>query len=123
MVLSITGCMVMEGRPSVQQLGINEGIEGVTVEFMEKSPPDEVFLGDAFPLSFEIHNSGSYDIEDGAYVLGIEKSYLSAKSSAQTEYEEGLNYFTLTGRKSIKSAKNCISSLISDVVRITLKSK
>ena len=96
MVLAVTGCMGGGGRPPVQGLKIYEGIEGVTVKFMEQSPPDEVFLGDTFPLSLEIRNSGAYDIEDGAFVLGIEKNYISAPA----EFTKELNYFTLTGRKS-----------------------
>jgi hypothetical protein len=96
LVFSIAGCMPGGGRPPVQKLNIHEGTKGLAMEFMEKSPPDEVFLGDTFPLIIEMHNQGSYDITDGVIVVGIEKAYLSGPS----EYVDELIDFSLTGRAS-----------------------
>ena len=80
----------------LSEIRIHEGTDGLIIDFMEKSPPDEIYVNDPFPLTVEIHNKGAYDIKDGILVFGIEEGYVFSPS----EEINDLAKFDLTGRSS-----------------------
>lgn len=90
-IFAVASCQM---QPQIPEIRVHEGTEGLTMKFLEKSPPDEVYVGDMFPLTIELHNKGAYDIENGVIVLGIEKDYIWASG----EYEDKPIKFDLLGR-------------------------
>lgn len=86
----ISGC----GPLQTETPRVHEGTEGLSIEFMEKSPPDEVYVGDVFPVTLDMKNKGAYDIETGILVLGIEKEYVSVQTE---EFKKAVS-FDMNGR-------------------------
>lgn len=77
------------------QVDIHQGTAGFEMSFMQNSPPDEVYVGDTFPLMLDLHNKGAYDIKGGIIVLSVEEEYIGITSK---EYQEKVISFGLTGR-------------------------
>jgi len=93
MLIIIAGC----GPTSTNlEINIHEGTDGIEMNFIDRSPPDEAFEGERMPLTIEIRNKGAVDIENnkGLIVVGVEREYVSAPS----EYFENPITFTLNGR-------------------------
>jgi hypothetical protein len=74
---------------------VHEGTEGLKMDFLESSPPDEVYVGDIFPVTLDMQNKGAYDIERGVIALGIEEGYVEIRSP---EYMDKLLGFDILGR-------------------------
>lgn len=59
---------------------VDVGTEGLTLEFLKNSPPEEVFAESNFPVILEVANKGAYSIEGNQRVLlslGVERDYTS----------------------------------------------
>ncbi len=73
-VLFIIGC----GREShpITDVDIYRGTDGLTIEFIGNTPPDEVFENTPFPFGIKLVNEGAYNIADGYITFSLEEDYL-----------------------------------------------
>ena len=92
LIFSLTSCAPSRRQPVV--VDFHEGTDGLELKFLERSPPDEVYEGDIFPLTVEMHNKGAEDITNGALLFSVERQYVHIPH----EYTEGLAQFSLMGR-------------------------
>lgn len=119
-VLLVAACcmiavLLIGCRPrTTEPIPIHEGLEGLTMEFLDRSPPDEVYVGDRFPVTIEVHNQGAYDIKDGLFVYGVESDYIIEP------YEPGKGVFEFSLRG--KSDFNPFGDLNRDTKYFTAKS-
>jgi hypothetical protein len=81
---------------------------------MARSPPDEVYVGDIFPLAVEIRNRGAYGIANGKLLFGVEQEYVQIPP----EYTENLINFNLDGR----TAYDPIGGVLRETVQLRAKS-
>ena len=93
MLLFLTGCII-GGTSQPEPVEVYIGTEGLEMDFMEQSPPSEVFLGEIFPVTVDMQNKGAYDIKGGVLVVSVEE-YLYIRSQ---DYQDGFENFDLTGR-------------------------
>ena len=110
LIFAALGC-APTGRPV--EIKVHEGTEGLKMEFLEKSPPDEVYVGEKFPLTVELSNKGAFDIKNGVFALGIERDYIWAPS----EYIDNPIKFDLMGR----SAYDPIGGFDRKTIELTAK--
>ncbi len=94
MMVVLAGCS-STSTPKVVE--IHKGTDGLEISFMERSPPDEVYLGERFPVSFEINNKGAYDITDGVLALGVEQDYVSVENKEYVDKNKPYT-FSINGR-------------------------
>jgi hypothetical protein len=113
MILLVSGC-----GPRSENLDVivHEGIEGLEINFLERSPPDESYEGDRFPVTVELRNKGATDIppDKGILVLGVEQEYVEIPSSY---IENPVILFGLEGR----SLYNPIGGMDRRTVELTTK--
>lgn len=83
------------GGPGISEpIEIHVGTSGLELDFMQESPPSEVYLGDLFQVTVELANKGAYDIKGGILVLGTDE-HLYVRTS---NFQDGFENFDLTGR-------------------------
>ena len=109
--LLVAGCMGPTTEPTAPA---HEGTDGLQIEFISRSPPDEVYVQDIFPLSIEIRNKGAYDITNGKLLFGVEEEYINIPS----EYKEDLINFNLNGR----TAYDPIGGIVRETVQLSARS-
>lgn len=77
----IVGC---KSSPIID-VNIYKGTDGLTLEFIENAPPEEVFEKTIMPLGIILRNEGAYDITDGYVTFSLEEDYmLLDKTSTRT---------------------------------------
>ncbi len=79
-LLLIVGCRGSDGP--LTSADIYTGTDGLTMEFLENTPPDEVFEDIIVPLGITIRNDGAYDIVDGLITFSVEKDYMELKKKS-----------------------------------------
>lgn len=78
----VIGCT---GSYPITGVDIYRGTDGLTLEFIEDTPPDEVFEKTIIPLGIILKNEGAYDITDGYITFSLEEDYmLLDKTSTRT---------------------------------------
>lgn len=83
-ILTFSGCgSSTSNRPSV--VPIHEGVKGLEVNFMDNTPPDEVYVGDQFPVILQMQNKGAYNIEGGVLVINYDRGYIVPVTEEEEE--------------------------------------
>ena len=85
-LLLITAC----GRNDSNEYDPHQGTEGLVIEFLPNTPPDEVYENSPFSIGFEAHNAGATDIDKAKIVLSTQRSLF--------ESFEDLYYARLEGK-------------------------
>jgi len=94
-IIIISGCGGGTSSPgTITPIEVHVGTQGLEMNFLGKSPPDEVYVGDRFPLTLDFQNKGAYDIDKGVFVIGAESEYISVP----LEYKDKPVAFDLLGR-------------------------
>jgi len=76
-MILLWGCR--KGRdyePSITPEDIQKGTDGLIVEFLPNSPPDDVFEQSIMPIGLNLKNKGAYDIRNGYLAISLEKTYM-----------------------------------------------
>ncbi len=82
-VVGCTGIYPMTGTD------IYRGTDGLTLEFIENSPPDEVFEKTIAPLGIILKNEGAYDITDGYITFSLEEDYMLLDTTSTRTSKRG----------------------------------
>jgi len=89
----ITGCNGIPLRgggtnvPTITIPNIYTGTQGVNVQFVQGFPPPRIIEGKDFIVTFELTNAGAATVQEGAYMVGIEKPFVELKSDAANMFE------------------------------------
>jgi hypothetical protein len=76
-VLLAAGCSSTT-RP-IYEYDYREGTEGLVIDFVENTPPEEVYELSDFLIGVDVANKGAHDIEDGIFVLSLEDDYVEVR--------------------------------------------
>ena len=119
-LLLLVGCSILkkgEYAPTITSKDIYTGKEGLTMEFFENSPPDEVFENSPFPMSISLNNKGAYNIEGGYLSIGFEKEYMDIIEDSLISINDKVNFrdskirFDLKGKdiENVKGDKEVVT--------------
>ncbi len=66
-----------KGNAPITDVDIREGFDGLSMQFLQNAPPDNVFTETGFPIAIDLKNNGASDIKDtkGILVIGLETNY------------------------------------------------
>ncbi len=90
LIFVVSGCSeggLGRGKKNpITEVDVRKGTDGLKIEFLPNSPPQNVFAEIGFPISLKIKNIGAFDIaednketsqiESGIVVFGFEKAYM-----------------------------------------------
>lgn len=80
-LLLIAGCGgFKKDTPSLEPevIEYHKGTDGLVMEFLQNSPPDEIWKGSEFAIGIELKNKGTYPIESGSIILsGFVPEYIN----------------------------------------------
>jgi len=76
LLLTICSCKGGIRTTTPRYKDIYKGTEGLSMDFMENSPPQEVYEEDEFPVIIELENKGTSDINHGYLIFSLEKDYM-----------------------------------------------
>ncbi len=98
LVLALTGCDEDTSADDSGTRAFLGGDTGLTAEFGQKAPPDEVYDNDKYPfdITIELENVGEHDLEsDNGYVeiIGIKPEHFgkSGQDDFKTNFEDDMN--------------------------------
>jgi len=63
LVSIMAGCQSNPQRP-LETINYFEGSDGLVVEFLDNSPPEQVYSNSVFPLAVRLENKGAWDVVD-----------------------------------------------------------
>ena len=119
-LLLLVGCNILkkgEYTPTITSKEVYTGKEGLTMEFFENSPPDEVFENSPFPVSMSLTNKGAYNIKEGYLSIGFEKEYMGIIEDSLISINDKVNFrdskiiFDLKGKdiENVKGDKEVVT--------------
>lgn len=91
LLVFVVGC---RGGGQITNVNIYKGTDGLTMEFLENTPPDEVFENAIVPLGISIRNEGAYDIIDGFGLItfSVEEDYMKLNKESLRTFGERINW-------------------------------
>lgn len=93
-------------------IDVHKGNDGITVEFLEQSPPKETFPESPFSVSYEISNEGASDVEGGVISIGIEDDFVTLEGDRIRIFDiEGRSVFNPVGDQQIQTVQMRTKSL------------
>jgi len=104
-LLLITGCGKFRrgGGPTttISSSDIHKGSEGIKMEFIDGAPPEEVNENVGFYVSVLLQNKGAFDINEGYFLLGIEKDYMESEDEMKNYDLDGKSIQNPLGEQKI----------------------
>lgn len=98
MLVFIVGCGMQTTKEPLKDTDIHKGTDGLTIDFLENMPPEEILAESPFQVGLELRNKGASDITQGSITIGkLDKEYFEI-------LDENTKDFTLEG-KSLSSPK------------------
>jgi hypothetical protein len=76
-LLLLAGCGPKTQVSPITDIDVHKGVEGLKMQFLKNSPPDEVKDNSVVMLGFLLQNKGAYDINGGILSLGVEDEYMA----------------------------------------------
>ena len=111
LLLIISGCQFISQQPIKTSADYKQGIQGLSLRFVEKPAITEIYENSQFSLNLLLENRGAHDIENGIILLGFEDQNfrfinsdftvfrLEGKSIYYPKGNQKLNSFQLESRK------------------------
>jgi hypothetical protein len=76
------------------------GTNGVTMEFVQNSPPESMIEDAEVSVGVKLHNDGAYNVQNGYLVVSYDKDYLTLFNTGQKSFNlEGKNKYNKAGEE------------------------
>jgi hypothetical protein len=106
LVVLVLLLLVMYGCQTKNEFNtdVYKGTNGLVVEVLKNSPPAEVYEEESFKIVTRLINKGAYPIQDGIFLLTLEKDFIDLEGSEITRFGlNGKNAFSAWDDEEIKS--------------------
>ena len=76
------------GSPRIKDVNYFQGIQGVEIEFLDESPPSELYEDTPFNINVILENRGAFDLAEDKYAflsLSFDPFYIGLTDLKETE--------------------------------------
>lgn len=86
--LLITSCQFNPlKKEQIEAVDIHTGRSGVTLEFMENAPPNEVYEEKPFDIIVKVHNKGANAVVGGMLIMGVEDQNVDLRTEKDARFD------------------------------------
>ncbi|MBU0615293.1 MAG: hypothetical protein KJ601_04330 [Nanoarchaeota archaeon] len=78
--------------PTITTKDLYQGTDGLALEFIPNSPPDQVYERGYAPVGLNLKNKGTFDIVDGYLSISLEKDYMNAQENSYKSMADLIQY-------------------------------
>ncbi len=94
----VSGCG--EGGSPYKDINYYQGSDGITMEFLDNSPPEKVISGYSFPVGVNVHNKGVFNLNESyfsQFTLSYDTLYLKEEDLSLTNFGPARKRFSING--------------------------
>ncbi len=91
LIILLSGCGLTK-TGGINDLNLHSGTKGLTIKFLEQSPPPTLFQDSPFSMTLDIANEGAAPVDDGVISINSEEDLVTVQG-------DRVRLFTVEGRR------------------------